>query len=189
MPNPIESGTDHKILADHASRYLGKTFDLLSERERSIVRRLIERRSITHDTNQSFDEKLPTERMADKVAEFGGSWTFIVIFAFVLLVWVTGNIAASLWAFDPYPFIFLNLVLSMLAAVQAPVIMMSQNRYAAKDRLAAAHDYEVNLKAEIEIMALHDKLDQNRNVEIRDLFARQQEQLTMLADFIGTTKP
>lgn len=190
MPNSIDSGADHKILADHASRYLGKTFDLLSERERSIVRRLIERRSITHDTNQSFDEKLTTaERMADKVAEFGGSWTFIVVFAFVLLVWVTGNIAASLWAFDPYPFIFLNLILSMLAAVQAPVIMMSQNRYAAKDRLAAAHDYEVNLKAEIEIMALHDKLDQIRNIEIRELFARQQEQLTMLANFIGAAKP
>lgn len=119
--NSIESGTDHEILADHASRYLGKTFDLLSERERSIVRRLIERRSITHDTNHSFDEKLTTaEQMADRVAEFGGSWTFIVIFAFVLLVWVTGNIATSLWAFDPYPFIFLSLILSMLAAAQAP---------------------------------------------------------------------
>ena len=101
------------------------------------------------------------ERIADKIAKLGGSWTFILLFLGFLTVWVAMNV----WllgrdAFDPYPFIFLNLVLSMIAAIQAPVIMMSQNRQSQRDRLEAAHDYQVNLKAEIEIMALHEKLDE-----------------------------
>lgn len=100
------------------------------------------------------------ERVADRVAAFGGSWTFILIFAFIMLVWVILNTAALFrHHFDPYPYILLNLFLSMIAAIQAPVIMMSQNRQAAKDRLQADQDYEVNLKAELEIAQLHRKLD------------------------------
>jgi uncharacterized membrane protein len=87
-------------------------------------------------------------------------------------------------AFDPYPFIFLNLVLSMLAAIQAPVILMSQNRQTARDRLDASHDYQVNLKAEIEIMALHDKLDQMRSHELRNLIHKQQEQIDLLSRIV-----
>jgi uncharacterized membrane protein len=164
-----------------ANRYLGKPFELLTERERAVFRRLISRHAIAHDSNQSFDAKLTSsQRLADKVAEFGGSWTFIILFGIVLAVWVAGNLLAATRAFDPYPFIFLNLILSMLAAVQAPVIMMSQNRHAAKDRVDAAHDYEVNLKAEIEIMALHDKLDELRNTDLKSLVAQQQEQIALL---------
>ena len=164
-----------------ANRYLGKPFELLTERERAVFRRLISRHAIAHDSNQSFDSKLTSsQRLADKVAEFGGSWTFIILFGIVLAVWVAGNLLAATRAFDPYPFIFLNLILSMLAAVQAPVIMMSQNRHAAKDRVDAAHDYEVNLKAEIEIMALHDKLDELRNTDLKSLVAQQQEQIALL---------
>src|SRR5262249_18641388 len=100
------------------------------------------------------------QRVADRVAAFGGSWTFILIFAAVMLVWVVLNTAAVLrHHFDPYPYILLNLFLSMIAAIQAPVIMMSQNRQAAKDRLQADQDYQVNMKAELEVAQLHRKLD------------------------------
>ena len=102
------------------------------------------------------------QRLADRVAEFGGSWTFIIIFFSALVAWVILNsyiLARMGYEFDPYPYILLNLFLSMLAAFQAPVIMMSQNRQAAKDRADMAHDYEVNLKSEMELMQLHDKLD------------------------------
>jgi uncharacterized membrane protein len=100
------------------------------------------------------------ERVADKVASFGGSWTFIGIFGAIMMVWVVLNTAAFFARhFDPYPYILLNLFLSMIAAIQAPVIMMSQNRQAAKDRLQADQDYQVNLKAELEVAHLHRKLD------------------------------
>lgn len=117
------------------------------------------------------DQRTYWDRMADKVAQVGGSWGFITGFGIVLVSWVSLNVALAFFhaAFDPYPFIFLNLMLSMLAAVQAPVIMMSQNRQAAVDRRAAEHDYVVNLRAELEIMLLHDKLDALRE---GDLLAR-----------------
>ncbi|HZS28142.1 MAG TPA: DUF1003 domain-containing protein [Candidatus Angelobacter sp.] len=100
------------------------------------------------------------QRIADKVASFGGSWTFIIIFGVILAVWVILNSSALLARhFDPYPYILLNLFLSMIASVQAPVIMMSQNRQAAKDRLKSDLDYEVNLKAEMEVAHLHRKID------------------------------
>lgn len=110
------------------------------------------------DTNKEFDETLSFgQRMADHVAAFGGSWAFIGLFSAILVVWIIGNVLvvrAQKHAFDPYPFILLNLVLSTLAALQAPVIMMSQNRQSAKDRLDAQHDYEINVKAETEIEEL-----------------------------------
>ncbi|MGZ7042551.1 MAG: DUF1003 domain-containing protein [Thermoanaerobaculia bacterium] len=100
------------------------------------------------------------QRIADKVASFGGSWTFILTFGGVMLVWITVNVILLSKPFDPYPFILLNLVLSMLAALQAPVIMMSQNRQAAKDRLNSDLDFQTNQKAELEISHLHKKVDQ-----------------------------
>lgn len=102
------------------------------------------------------------ERMADKVAQVGGSWSFVLSFGLFLIVWAALNllILPANGRFDPYPFIFLNLLLSMLAAVQAPIIMMSQNRQTTKDRAESRHDYEVNLKAELEIMTLHAKVDE-----------------------------
>ena len=102
------------------------------------------------------------------------------LFGLFLVLWAGLNILLATQAFDPYPFIFLNLMLSMVAAIQAPVIMMSQNRQAAKDRLNAAHDYEVNLKAELEIMALHEKLDAMRTRQLEVLMQQQQEQIDML---------
>lgn len=113
------------------------------------------------------------EKLADAIARIGGSWSFILAFLGFLLLWAGVNVwVLAARAFDPYPFVFLNLLLSMLAAVQAPVIMMSQNRQAAHDRADAAHDYEVNLKSEIEIMALHEKMDALRHQEVVALHAR-----------------
>ena len=131
---------------------------------------------------------LSRQRLADRVAAFGGSWTFIIIFAAILLAWVLLNtliLARYRASFDPYPYILLNLFLSMLAAVQAPVILMSQNRQGVKDRLDAAHDYEVNLKAELEILSLHEKLDELREMKWSELITMQQEQLRLLTQLMN----
>ena len=126
--------------------------------------------------------------MADKVASFGGSWTFISLFMAVMVTWIFLNsfILIKLnGPFDPYPYILLNLVLSMLAAIQAPIILMSQNRQAYKDRLSAEHDYEVNLKAELEITGLHEKMDSLREKQWSELISIQQEQLGLLRQLLG----
>jgi uncharacterized membrane protein len=162
--------------------------ETFTKHERDLIHRLMQRRHITRNTNKEFDEQLTFgQRLADKVAAFGGSWTFIMIFASVLLTWVILNtfiLAKRNEAFDPYPYILLNLFLSMLAAIQAPVIMMSQNRQAAKDRLDAAHDYEVNLKAEMEIETLHEKLDELREQKWAELVEMQQEQIRLLTKLL-----
>ena len=136
----------------------------------------------THD-----DERRFGERLADRVAAFGGSWAFIVGFGVALLLWMGWNVATrSLHlSFDPYPFIFLNLMLSTLAAIQAPIIMMSQNRSAARDRANAEHDYIVNLRAELEIMHLHDKIDAMRKRELLGIIKRQNEALRSIRQIYG----
>jgi uncharacterized membrane protein len=141
-----------------AETLLNKGYDDLPEREQRVLHRIAERAAISRNVAVSEASTLG-ERVADRVAAFGGSWTFIFLFLGVLVAWVGMNTWAAAHAPDPFPFIFLNLILSMVAALQAPVIMMSQNRQTEKDREAMAHDYEVNLKAELEIMSLHDKID------------------------------
>jgi uncharacterized membrane protein len=133
----------------------------LSTLEEQVMKSLREQDILSKNINVEFEGHLTLgERMADGIAEFGGSWRFISIFAAVLLVWIVVNsIVLILKPFDPYPFILLNLVLSCLAAIQAPIIMMSQNRQESKDRLQSQHDYLVNLKAELEIRHLHEKMD------------------------------
>ena len=159
-----------------AQRILDMGYDDMPARERHVIERVAKRMSVSRNINAEFDTVLSFgDRLADRVASFGGSWTFLILFGLALVAWVALNsiILVQVNAtFDPYPYILLNLFLSMLAAVQAPVIMMSQNRLAVKDRLQAAHDYEVNLKAEIEIMALHEKLDELRSKEIAELVRR-----------------
>jgi len=128
------------------------------------------------------------ERLADRIASLGGSWTFILLFFGVLAAWTGVNtllLAPRGAAFDPYPYIFLNLMLSMLAALQAPIIMMSQQRQTVRDRVEAQTDYEVNLKAEIEIRALHDKLDALREAQWGDLVRLQHEQIALLRDLLA----
>jgi uncharacterized membrane protein len=132
------------------------------------------------------------QRLADNVAAFGGSWTFISIFGAVLVIWILLNsfilIRFNSASFDPYPYILLNLFLSMLAAIQAPIILMSQNRQAYKDRMSAEHDYEVNLKAELEIMTLHEKIDLLRDTQWNELIYIQQEQLVLLSQLMKDPK-
>jgi len=180
-----DTSTDKLIQA--AERFLGKGEAALTDMERQVLAQAIGKKALSLDTSEVFDEKSTFgQRLADGVASFGGSWTFLISFGVVLVVWVGLNLLLSQTAPDPYPFIFLNLLLSMLAAVQAPVIMMSQNRQAAKDRLVTSHDYECNLKAEIEIMALHDKIDQLRNDDLKQLIAKQQEQIGLLTKLVET---
>lgn len=172
-----------------AQRWFAKSFEELGQIERRILERAAQRKPVSKDVNRSFADGLTFgQRLADKVALFGGSWAFILSFGAALLVWTGVNTYVLKRPFDPYPFIFLNLLLSMLAAMQAPVIMMSQNRQSMKDRLDAAHDYEVNLKAEIEIMALHEKLDQLRTQQVEQLLAKQQEQITLLTELLRASR-
>jgi len=138
---------------------------------------------VTKIVEQEFAEHMSFgDRLADKVAHFGGSWAFILTFGGILVVWIFINsfLVLASRSFDPYPFILLNLVLSTLAALQAPVIMMSQNRQAEKDRLHAQQDYEINLMAEVEIRDLHDKLDALRYKQWHELWHLQQRQLELL---------
>ena len=142
---------------------LGKSLDQLVAEEAKVLHHIHHVQRTSRDVGDIVDEQSTFgERLSDKVAAVGGSWKFIMVFAAVLLGWMLLNsqILGTLGkAFDPYPFIFLNLMLSTVAAIQAPIIMMSQNRQSAKDRIAAAHDYEVNLRAELEILRLHAKID------------------------------
>lgn len=168
-----------------AEQLLATGVDQLSDREQRVVAWLAKRAQISRNANHAFEEhRTFGDRLADRVATFGGSWAFICLFLATLVIWVLLNslvLARGFDAFDPYPYIFLNLILSMLAALQAPIIMMSQNRQAARDRVAAGLDYEINLKAEIEIMALHDKLDEMRSTHLADLLHAQQEQFQLLS--------
>lgn len=148
--------------SEHAARrWFAKSLSDLGHAEQRILDRLVQRKLVTEDVNEMFSSDLTYgQRLADKVSRFGGSWTFIIVFAIVLALWTALNSYVLHRPFDPYPYIFLNLLLSMLAAIQAPIIMMSQNRQAARDRLQACQDFEINLKAELEILALHEKVDQ-----------------------------
>lgn len=121
------------------------------------------------------------QKMADKLASFGGSWSFIIIFIMVMMAWIALNTYSLIFKpFDPYPFILLNLVLSCLAALQAPVIMMSQNRQEDKDRSRARSDYMINIKAEMEVRTLHQKIDLLIAEQMRSLFEIQRSQLEIL---------
>ena len=165
-----------------ARKFLKSEWSKLTARERKVIESLINRSNVSRNINQQFDdERAFGDKVADKVAAFGGSWTFIGIFGGILFVWVIINSFVLMGrAFDPYPYILLNLFLSMLAAIQAPVIMMSQNRQAARDRLDASHDYEVNLKSELEIRNLHEKIDELRDHKWIELVEMQQQQIRIL---------
>lgn len=167
-----------------ARKLLGKPYAELDERTAKVARHIAEHKHIARDTRKQLDTEITRgQRAADAVARFGGSWTFIGIFGAVMIAWVALNswiLVSYSKSFDPYPYILLNLFLSMLASIQAPIILMSQNRHAQKDRVDAEHDYEVNLKAELEIMLLHEKLDMLRVGQWTDLLAIQKDQLELL---------
>jgi uncharacterized membrane protein len=169
---------------DLARELLGRPYDALTPLQRSVIDLICAEAPTNVGAHMQLDDRTFWQRLADQVAAVGGSWAFIGGFFVFLAAWVGSNVLllgpVLHRAFDPYPFIFLNLVLSMLAAIQAPVIMMSQNRASAKDRLQAEHDYVVNLRAELEIMRLHDKLDALRLDEIETLLRRHVETLESL---------
>jgi len=147
---------------------LAKTlFDIkyteLDEGAQNVIQAIANQEPIATNLNDSFKHQLSFgQRLADRVAEFGGSWKFIILFLAIMLIWMGANTLFLLGeeSFDPYPFILLNLVLSSLAALQAPIIMMSQNRQADKDRMSASLNYEVSLKSDLEIMRMHQRIDE-----------------------------
>lgn len=155
--------TTRRSIEELSRDLLDKALADLEPEERRVIESIRDCQTVSRDASDIAEDSASFgERLADKVAAVGGSWAFIISFSVVLLGWMLLNSdVLSRWnmAFDPYPFIFLNLMLSTLAAIQAPIIMMSQNRQGAKDRIHAAHDYEVNLRAELEIMRLHEKID------------------------------
>jgi len=181
-------------LGDYRTRYVSELLERergeLSELERQVVESLAREATVSRNIDATWGVRRTTgEKVADLVANFGGSWTFIGSFFFALAVWVGFNIwSASRAIFDPYPFILLNLLLSCLAAIQAPIIMMSQKRQEAKDRLRAENDYRVNLKAELEIRHLHEKIDHLINRQWERLAEIQQIQLEIMQD-MGRGKP
>ncbi|PWV53397.1 putative membrane protein [Chitinophaga sp. S165] len=174
-------------LNEYRQKYLehlfAKEIGELTEMEKMVLQKLKEHETLTdklddgdNSTNFTFGQ-----RVADKIASFGGSWTFIIMFLTFILIWMALNIY---WlankGFDPYPFILLNLILSCLAALQAPVIMMSQNRQEEKDRQRAKNDYMINLKSELEVRILHEKIDHLILHQQQDMMEIQQTQLEML---------
>lgn len=156
----------------------------LTALDHEVIESLREHEVLTENLEKQFERKLTLgEHLSDKIAEFGGSWKFIISFGAVLLGWIVLNAAILLnRGFDPYPFILLNLILSCLAAIQAPIIMMSQNRAEARDRLRAENDYKVNLKAELEIRHLHEKIDHLLRRQYNRLFEIQQIQIELLEE-------
>jgi uncharacterized membrane protein len=149
---------------------LGKPLDKLTSSERKVLKKARERRTVSTNAGEDFLAGASFgQRLADGIARVGGSWSFIIGFLLFLAAWVILNtVILATRPIDAYPFIFLNLLLSMVAAIQAPIIMMSQNRQAERDRFMAAKDYEINLKAEIEVLALHHKIDEQVLKELRD---------------------
>ncbi len=171
---------------ESAKRWLGQNTRRYDNSVQKVLTRAALRQTLSEDLNRAFDKAATLgERLADQVSQFGGSWTFIMMFGGFLCCWaVLNTLLLGTAAFDPYPYIFLNLVLSMLAAIQAPVIMMSQSRVSKRDRLMAQHDYEVNLKAEIEILSLHEKLDELRTGHLLTLVTQQKTQIELLAKLV-----
>jgi uncharacterized membrane protein len=167
---------------DELSRQLlSCPYDDLNEVQRSVIDLIATEAPSAVAPELRRDKRSFAERLADQVAAVGGSWGFIIGFGVFLMLWMGWNeLTGKALSFDPYPFIFLNLMLSMLAAIQAPVIMMSQNRAAARDREAAEHDYLVNLRAELEIMHLHDKVDALRQKQMLELLKKQNEAIRLL---------
>src|SRR5436309_11010392 len=169
---------------DYVKEVLEDEIGELSALDQEVVESLEQHEILSSDISKQFEKKLTFgERLSDHIASFGGSWRFIILFGAVLFGWIILNAILLLnRGFDPYPFILLNLILSCLAAIQAPIIMMSQNRAEARDRLRAENDYKVNLKAELEIRHLHEKIDHLLRKQYNRLFEIQQIQIELLEE-------
>lgn len=186
-----ESYVSNAELTEYRKLYLHQLINKesgdLDRLEKDVVKAITGNELLSENIEESFEEHFTFgQRIADNIATFGGSWTFILTFFALLLIWIGINvIALSSQPFDPYPFILLNLILSCLAAIQAPVIMMSQNRKEAKDRVRNEHDYKINLKAELEIRLLHEKLDHlmiHQNKKLLEIQGLQSDYLEDISD-------
>ena len=174
----------NRVRALYIEQTLAQERGELSTLEQDVVRSLREQELIAANPDAAFDSQITLgQKLADKIAIFGGSWTFLIVFAVAICIWIlTNSIILMHKPFDPFPFILLNLLLSCLAAIQAPVIMMSQNRQEAKDRIRSEHDYRVNLKAELEIRHLHAKMDLLMTHQWQRLLEIQQIQTELIQE-------
>src|SRR5881396_1248927 len=174
---------------DYIKEVLQDEIGELSVLDNEVIESLHQHEILASNIEEQFERKLTFgERLSDQIASFGGSWRFIILFGVVLVLWIILNAALLLnRGFDPYPFILLNLILSCLAAMQAPIIMMSQNRAELRDRLRSENDYKINLKAELEIRHLHEKIDHLLRRQYNRLFEIQQIQIELLQE-IGRPK-
>ena len=177
----------HNTKARYINELLNTENDHLKKLNEIVLQSIEQEKLLLESINEKNNEQLSFgQRLADRVARFGGSWKFISWFAIVLAIWIGFNLVlAGRARFDPYPFILLNLLLSCLAAIQAPVIMMSQNRQEEKDRERNENDYVVNLKAEIEIRTLHQKIDLLMQEQFKKLIESQAEQIKLLHSIIS----
>lgn len=174
----------------YISRMLSKEVSQLSDLENKVLASVNDQTTLSDKIDDDDHQVLSTgQRIADKVASFGGSWTFIISFGIFIFIWINVNVYwFSNKAYDPYPFILLNLILSCIAALQAPVIMMSQNRQEEKDRERAKKDYMINLKSELEIRILHEKVDHLMIHQQQELMEIQRVQIEMMEDILKNIK-
>ncbi|KAF2334897.1 DUF1003 domain-containing protein [Flavobacterium daemonense] len=173
----------------YISNYLSSEIGMLSDLEKSVISSLKEDKSIVSIVEDEDETRNFGQKVADKVADFGGSWTFIISFVLFIVVWIGSNVYFLVnKGFDPYPFILLNLILSCIAALQAPVIMMSQNRQEEKDRNRAKKDFMINLKSELEIRMIHDKIDHLIMHQQQELIEIQKVQIEMMNDILNQIK-
>ena len=175
---------------EYVTEFLNKKLGSLTDLEKQVVKSISKNTVLSTEMEEDEQNLTYGQKLADKVADFGGSWTFIIFFMSFLVCWILLNV---FWfankGFDPYPFILLNLILSCIAALQAPVIMMSQNRQEEKDRERAKKDYKINLKSELEIRELHEKLDHLIINYQQDLLEIQKTQIDMLNSILENVKP
>lgn len=179
-----------RFRAEHVLSDLEAERGQLTTIEREVAEKAADHETVARRIDEEFSRTATRgQRMADSVARVGGSWPFVIGFLTFLALWMAVNVWLLVSrAFDPYPFILLNLVLSCIAALQAPIIMMSQNRAAARDRLQADEDFRVNLKAELEIAALHEKVDHLLHAQWENLVEMQEAQLDLLKELVSVTR-
>lgn len=183
----IEEMNDYR--EKYISEFLNKKLGNLTEVEKQVIQSVSKNTMISTEVEEDEQKTSFGQKLADKVAEFGGSWGFIIFFMSFLVVWILLNVFwLSNHGFDPYPFILLNLILSCIAAIQAPVIMMSQNRQEEKDRERAKKDYKINLKSELEIRELHEKIDHLIIHYQQDLLEIQKTQIDLLENILHNVK-
>lgn len=174
----------NKLRLDRIQKMLIEDRGEVTALDKEVLESIEKDRVFAHDPMKEAPEKVTFgDRLSDKMASFGGSWSFIILFFIVLAIWIVMNLGLLvIKPFDPFPFILMNLILSCIAAIQAPVIMMSQNRQERKDRARSEHDYQINLKAELEIRALHEKIDRLIGHQWQQLLEVQQMQMDMMQE-------